>query len=267
MFGSVRNVVLLGSLYGEGTPAGSYLGSEASGLAIDFAQNSALVRGHTTNFSGTPQNLLTVTRASSATYFDSAGVMQTAANNILRLDHNPSTLAALGVLVEEQRTNLVRQSQTLNTTWNKVRSTIASDVVVAPDGTTTADSLVEDSTAAATHGIDQTVTTSISTAYTLTVYAKANTRDWLYINALNNGVADNRTFFNVANGTVGVTDSDVTASIQSVGNGWYRCRCMITTTGIQTSIIFNIGLASADNTHSYSGDGASGIYLWGAQLE
>lgn len=117
MLNTVRNIVVLGGLYGSGTPAGDYLGNEPAGLSIDFAQNSALVRGHTTNFNGTPQNQLTVVRASTATYFDSAGVIQTASNNILRLDYNPATLAALGVLVEEQRSNLIVQSNNFATTW------------------------------------------------------------------------------------------------------------------------------------------------------
>ncbi len=53
------------------------------------------------------QSLVTFTRASSATYIDSAGTLQTAAVDVPRFDHNPTTGESLGLLVEEQRTNSV----------------------------------------------------------------------------------------------------------------------------------------------------------------
>lgn len=55
-------------------------------------------------------------RASTATYFDAAGVLQTAAVNELRIDHDPGTLLPRGVLIEAAATNLVRQSAGLNVT-------------------------------------------------------------------------------------------------------------------------------------------------------
>lgn len=58
---------------------------------------------------------ITFTRASSGTYFDSSGVLQTATTNTPRFDHNPVTGASLGLLIEEQRTNLLLNSATLST--------------------------------------------------------------------------------------------------------------------------------------------------------
>lgn len=49
-------------------------------------------------------------RATSATYFDAAGVMQTAAVGVARLDYDPASKALRGLLVEPQATNLLTYS-------------------------------------------------------------------------------------------------------------------------------------------------------------
>ena len=70
------------------------------------------------NFTSTGASLdsrLTFTRASSASYFDSAGAMQTASSNTARFDYNPSTLVPRGFLIEESRTNLFLNSASLST--------------------------------------------------------------------------------------------------------------------------------------------------------
>jgi hypothetical protein len=54
--------------------------------------------------------IITFTRASTATYFDATGTLQSAAIDVPRLDYDPSTLAARGLLIEEQRTNSIRNN-------------------------------------------------------------------------------------------------------------------------------------------------------------
>jgi hypothetical protein len=78
-------------------------------LDLRFADNKSLVDAVT------GASLVTFTRASSGTFVDSAGVIQTAATNVPRFDHNPTTGESLGLLVEEQRTNLLLNSATLST--------------------------------------------------------------------------------------------------------------------------------------------------------
>lgn len=79
------------------------------GLSLRFADTKSLVD----LVSG--QNLITFTRASSATYIDIDGAMKVAAVNVPRFDHNPTTGESLGLLIEEQRTNLLLNSATLST--------------------------------------------------------------------------------------------------------------------------------------------------------
>jgi hypothetical protein len=79
------------------------------------------------------------------------------------------------------------------------------------------------------------------------------------------GVITRQVWFDVSAGIVG-TQSGAVGQITNAGNGWWRCS--ITATGLAfVSSQANIALATADNISVYTGDGTSGIYLWGAQLE
>jgi hypothetical protein len=172
------------------------------------------------------------------------------------------TLVPLGLLIEEQRTNLLLQSQTFdNAAWTKNRSSISANAATAPDGTNTAEKLIED-TATNTHFINQTQTTTAST-HIFSCYLKAGERSWatLYVSGANVGQ-----YFNLSTGTVGSTfvGAPTSASIISVGNGWYRCAITFTST---TSSDGRIYVAAGDANNSYTGNGTSGIYIWGAQLE
>lgn len=80
------------------------LGGARPTLDLNFANNESLVD------SVTGKNLVTHTRASSATYVDGDGNIQTAANDVPRFDHDPVTGESLGLLIEDARTNLVDYS-------------------------------------------------------------------------------------------------------------------------------------------------------------
>jgi hypothetical protein len=185
----------------------------------------------------------------------------TATDNVARFDHNPTTGESLGLLVEELRTNLLLRSEEFdNASWTKTRSSITANTIVAPDGTLTGDKLIEDTTASNTHRLSQAVTVA-AIAYTLSFYAKAAERNWIkVISAALTGVN-----FDLAAGTVGIANSGNTGVITPVGNGWYRCA--VTFTPASGSRDVGIELASGNNVTSYTGDGYSGIYIWGAQLE
>lgn len=161
----------------------------------------------------------------------------------------------------QSRNLLTFTNEFANAAWTKLNSTtITANSTAAPDGTSTADTLVE---AAATNifGVRQAATLAAGTA-TFSVFIKPNGRNWVQLIVAAGGSGS--AFFNVATGAVGTTSS-ATATVTSAGNGWYRCA--ITFTAASGSNTLDVRLASADNTTSYTGDGTSGIFIWGAQLE
>jgi hypothetical protein len=182
------------------------------------------------------------------------------------------TLAARGLLIEEQRTNLVLQSQTFdNASWTADNLTKSADTATSPDGTVNADSITEN-TANANHKIYQSIAKAASAIqYAFSVYAKTNGRQIRL--TFDSGVNGNRVAvnFDLSTGTISTaasahgTFTGASASIESVGNGWYRCS-LTGTTGTETTVRPNIFLLSG-TTDFYTGGGVSGLYLWGAQLE
>jgi hypothetical protein len=227
-----------------GNSVNSYTGDGTSGLYLWGAQIEAVT------YQTTP-----------STYYPTT----TAAYYGPRLVYDPVSLASLGILVEEARTNSCIQSQDFNTTWTINRATVTVNNTTSPDGTTNADKLVEDSTAANSHRVFASATTTAA-AWTLSVYAKASTRSWVYLRIDRNGGTTPNAFFNLSNCTVGTVEAGLTASIQSVGNGWYRCIITVdTATAASNSPL--IGMATSDATVAYNGDGTSGLFIWQAQLE
>jgi hypothetical protein len=185
----------------------------------------------------------------------------TAPINAPRFDFNPTTGESLGLLIEQSSTNLLTYSQDFsNGVWSKIGATITSASNIAPDGTQTMQTLVED-TSTGNHWVYQSAGSVGSN--TATIYAKAYTRSWIVFRFTVSGTIT-YAWFNLSTGALGTVQSGLTASITSVGNGVYRCS--ITGTMSASSPIV-VGIASGDNVTSYTGNGTSGVYIWGAQLE
>ena len=196
----------------------------------------------------------TFSRASTGYAQTSAGVLVPFASGELRRTDK-------GVLIEGARTNLCLRSQEFdNASWTKVTASVTANATTAPDGTATADLLTDDATAGVTHRTSRNFTFS-AIQYMLSVYAKPNGRTWLGLRTPSGTISS----FNLSGaGAVGALNH-TSSGIQALANGWYRC-WIVWTAGAASSA-FGFDLQSADNTSTYNGDGASGIYLWGAQLE
>jgi len=151
-----------------------------------------------------------------------------------------------------------------NAAWTKTAATITANSVAAPDGTLTADTITEDTTAASAHRVFQSITT-VAAPYTASMYVKAGTRSWFYIRLTDSGNTQRYAYFNVSTGALGTVETNLTASITSVGNGWYRCAATVNAALAGSNpIIFAI--TDANGNSVYNGNGTGSIYIWGAQL-
>jgi hypothetical protein len=193
-------------------------------------------------------------------------VLLTAAAGQPRFDHNPTTDESLGLLIEEQRTNLLLRSEEFdNAYWEKTNVSASANQIIAPDGTLTAD-LITENTASGFHVAQRAFTTS-AVIYSLTIFAKAGGRNWLQLR-IYDGTNLHAGFFNLATGAVGTVTSGVVATITPAGNGWYRCSVTSPSAVLASaSGYMQYALGSSDNTPNYTGNGVSGLYIWGAQLE
>lgn len=185
-------------------------------------------------------NLITFSRGSNATVTDASG----------RLTYAPH--------------NLVTNSQDFEASaWTKTAASITANSAVAPDGTTTADTITEDTTAASAHRIFQTPANPIGPVIA-SVYVKAGTRSWFYIRLTDSASVVRYAYFNVSTGVLGTVDAGITASITPAGNGWYRCSAFINAVN-STVCVFAITDANGNPVHN--GNGTGTLSLWGAQLE
>ena len=200
----------------------------------------------------------------------------TAPINAPRFDFNPTTGESLGLLIEQSSTNLLTYSQLFSdATWLKFRTSITQTANIAPDGTQTAQLLVEDATNN-THGCanygSQTVTSGQQ--YTFSAEVKAWTRNYVTLFAdVGSALLGNAGVqFSLIDGTVQKNTNGYVTTSTNLGNGWWRFSYTATATasGNAKSGIYigSIPATSAANgIDTYTGNGYSGIYIWGAQLE
>jgi hypothetical protein len=181
-----------------------------------------------------------------------------------RFDYNPVTLAPRGLLIEEQRVNLLLYSEQFdNAGWTKTNSTITANATTAPDGTVTGDKHIPNlaavlGTSPAQTRVQQSPSATSGTSYTFSIYAKAGEFDRIEFALL--GTPTVSAIFSL---TLGTVISGTGASITPAGNGWYRCVLTITA-GATGALSLRW---TAQSSTVLVGDGTSGIFVWGAQLE
>lgn len=241
-------------------------------LAVKARAKVAATRTSTTTPSPSERplsDILTVTRGSTATYFGKNGLMQTAAINALRLDYDPLTRQPKGALIEEQRSNLIIQSNLAADA--AVTGAVNTAGPAAIDGSTVCRIITED-TSTGGHRVFQATTFSVTSgsAYSGHAYLKAGTQTIVQLtfqSALFSGSPYAN--FDLVNGVITASGGGATASIQAIGDGWYRCSITATATATGGNVLAvrgtnNNGTATFGPT--YTGTGLF-FYIWGWQCE
>lgn len=215
--------------------------------------------------------LIDFTRSTTGTYLGSDGLLKTAAINEPRLEYDASG-NPLGLLIEEARTNLFINSIP-NSGWTTSNTTLSFNVAESPDGQATA-GLFAETAAGNAHMTYQSGGFNFvgGTAYTSSVYVKANTATSCQLTTTSSGFGSTAyANFDLSNGTLGTTGASATSSIQEIGNGWYRIS-MTATAGTSAFgsggfIALNNNNPSAPRLPLYAGDTSQSIYVWGNQVE
>jgi len=186
-----------------------------------------------------------------------------------RFDHDPATGASKGLLIEESRTNLITRSEEFNdAVWTPARASVSATQVASPTGTITADKIIVDTSASNNHRIDRaSVTLTTNTVYTFSVFVKASEYSGFAIGVNPVAPVIGVQFDLTGSGSVTLQAAGYVGTIQDVGNGWFRCRATFTSDVLATSHRIYIYVGQNGTTFTYTGDGTSGIFLWGAQLE
>jgi hypothetical protein len=208
------------------------------------------------------------TRASTATFVGSDGLIQSAAVNAPRFDHDPLTLACKGLLIEEGRTNSITDSNAFNT-WTTTGVSVAASSVSTPEGTADAWKVVEDSLLSI-HTATRAFTAVSGITYTASVWLKAAENGFAFLGLVGNAFST-FTLISVDLSTGAVTTATGTpfgATSVAYSNGWWRVSISQTATSSTSSNIdIRLSRDGVFANRSYLGNGVNGMYVYGAQVE
>ena len=200
--------------------------------------------------------------------FDNISVREISANYAYQTANaNRPTLSA--------RVNLLTKTEQFDdAAWNKASVAVTANQAIAPDGTTTADKLVASAVNSA-HYLYQYLAGS-NPSLTYAIYAKKAEYNYVYLktqpdgSTLNYGIVVDLTTGSVTKTRNNATGYTVSSSVSDAGNGWRR---VVINVAPVTYMYFSVvGISTSTITYSsysdaiYTGDGTSGIYIWGADL-
>jgi len=212
------------------------------------------------------QGLVATEYIETTTTTGTAGILE----DLPRLDYSGGATCP-SLLLEGSRTNLIDYSEYFGG-WSITRVAVNSNADDSPEGRANATKVVPNTSGGehfiARSGFNRTAGEYLSH----TVYAKADGYDYLYIS---NGASRLYGIYNLSNGSVeyvnsnGVDFTNHSASVESVGNGWYRCT-LIGQALVTGSTYMRLACAPTPvniHTPSFAGDGTSGALIYGAQVE
>lgn len=166
--------------------------------------------------------------------------------------------------------NLVAYSGMLDdASWTKTGlDSVDPDAVNDPDGVQTADEIIENNVDQEHYIFRSDGAADGASQYTFFARLKANTRTKARILMGPGGFAGTpQADFDLTLGTnTGSADVD-SAGIVDSGGGWYTCWLKATSDAVSAAVSMIVYIRNAAGATSYLGDGTSGLYVGGIQLE
>ena len=188
-------------------------------------------------------------------------------DNVPRIDYTGG--GCPHILAEPQRTNLITYSEDFTQWSSKINIDVTLNSETSPDGVVNA-TFINENNSNAQHFIGQSLSITNGQDISISVYAKKNQRDVLQISPSGNYLSTSGyANYDLNNGLVTASGGGVTAEIEGLTNGWFRCVAKFTAnnTASGTTAFFLQNSTTASRGSSYDGDGTSGLYMWGAQTE
>ena len=208
----------------------------------------------------------TFARSTTASRQNANGLIESIGINTPRLDYTYGSCPAL--LLEPQRTNLYLYSNDFsNVFWLKNNVSITSNSSTSPDGNINATTLIGNGTSIPKN-IVQNISVTLGVTYTITFFARKNTNSFVQI-ATSSATFASTSFanFDLNNGIVGTVGSTATATIQSMGNGWYRCSMTATATATASGGAGIYLISASNSVRAEVNTLSTDIYIYGFQLE
>lgn len=178
-----------------------------------------------------------------------------------------SSFVPNGGIVKQTLSNMTTYSEQLdNAAWTKSNVTITADSISAPNGTTTADTIVNTVVNSTHAAYTASVTTVASSVYRMSIYLKYGT--YQYVVLRSQGPTTAYIGIDLLNGVITANGSSVlSSSIRSVGNGWYKAEFTYTVSGIADFPTVNLTTSAYDATTAYIGTTGQYVYAWGMSLQ
>ena len=218
------------------------------------------------NFKPIPMDF---TRSTSATRVNKQGLIEVVTNDRPRIDYTDTSDGVL--LLEKAATNLITYSEDFASDWILDNTTVVINSAISPNGSLNADKII----ATAINGshsafVSLSSSTSSGTSYCYSFFAKAEEYTKTAIRIGGGGYSTQpMAVINLLNGTVVSQQGFTSVSVADFNNGWYKIIAVFTSTSSVAANIQPIAddfITTADN-YTYTGDGTSGVYIWGAMFE
>lgn len=210
-------------------------------------------------------DIITFTRASAATRINADGQIETVAANVPRIDYDPVTLQRRGILIEEQRTNIISRSVDIGLAHNPGGAVLTPNFGAAPDGTMTSSRVVVGTGTFNFNHPSGSLEDVSGTAYCYSIFFKPKLFTGSITLYAGNGTSTGGAGFAINVASVGAApvitgagNGNGVGSVRGVGAGWWRLNFpyIATANNVQPTLTFATGWAAGTD-----------VEFWGRQRE